>query len=32
MRMFIANMPLQMFYSYIMAHMPSAYDLGKNYI
>ena len=26
------NMSLQMFYSNIMAHMPSAYGLGKNTI
>ena len=26
------KMPLQMFYSNIMAHMPSAYGLGKNTI
>ena len=25
----IVNMSLQMFYSNIMAHMPSAYGLGK---
>ena len=32
MFMLIVNMSLQMLYSIIMAHMPSAYGLGKNSI
>ena len=31
MFMFIANMSLQKLFSYIVAHMPSAYGLGKSY-
>ena len=32
MFMLIVNMSLQMFYSNIMAHMPSAYGMGKKTI